>query len=163
MPGFGAIGEFAIGEVGQATAETILTDKWFVQLSEPVRFLSGTSAARQQFGALADPFPFVPFGWFEELNVPPVRTRPGLRPGLQQFIAWQPAPSPFVATGWLTPLNEPRRERRGVNPPWQQFGAYVPTVIPTSKLIEWFNPLSEPVRFRRGMKPPLQQFIAAPV
>ena len=122
MLGFGATGQFAIGQVGPST-ETVLVDKWFVQFSEPVRFRPGLAASAQQFAALSDPLPFVSFSWFEELAIPPVRTLPGLRPSQQQFFAFQPAPSPFVATGWFEALSEPVRFRVGLRPPWQQFAA----------------------------------------
>jgi hypothetical protein len=64
--GFGPTGQFAIGQVPTGgTAEAITPDKWFVALSEPVRFLSGLRASQQQFSAFyPTPSPFVATGWF---------------------------------------------------------------------------------------------------
>jgi hypothetical protein len=140
MLGFGATGQFAIGEVGVST-ETVSVDKWYVQLSEPVRFRLGLKPAAQQFAALSDPFPFVPFSWFNELVIPAIRTRPGLRPGAQQFIALQPAPSPFVATGWFEALSEPARFRQGLRPPWQQFAAAPTQLRPNPAISAALNAL----------------------
>lgn len=162
MLGFGAIGQFAIGQGPTATAEVITVDKWFVALSEPPRFKIGIKASAQQFAALSDPLPFVSFGWFEELSIPVVRTKPGLLAGAQQFATFHPAPSPFVATGWYQALSEPPRFRIGLKPSQQQFFTADTTVIPITKLSPWFAPLSEPPRFKVGTYPPRQQFEARP-
>lgn len=163
MLGFGAIGQFAIGEVGAAAgAETITADKWFAALSEPPRKRPGLKASEQQFSALSDPFPFVPIDWLVELVKPASLKRPGLLPGEQQFLAWQPMPSPFVETGWFAPLAEPVRFRRGTTPSRQLFATGDTTVIPTTKIMPWFQALSEPPRFRSGLRAATQQFYAAP-
>lgn len=162
MLGFGATGQFAIGQVGIGAAENITPDKWYIALSEPVRFRQGLRAGQQQFSALSDPFPFVSFSWFEELSKPPVLTKPGLRPSQQQFLAFHPAPSPFVATGWFAPLSEPVRKKPGLPPARQPFFTIDTAVIPISKLTAWFSALSEPVRFKIGLKPWLQQFFTGP-
>ena len=164
MLGFGAIGQFAIGEVGTAAgAEFIGPDKFMRALSEPVRFKKGLRAAQQQFSSLPDPFPFVSFSWFEELSKPSVLRKKALRPSQQQFFAFQPAPSPFVATGWFEALSEPVRKKPGLRPALQQFFTTDPTVIPVSKFLNgWFSPLSEPVRQKPGLKASRQQFLASP-
>jgi hypothetical protein len=162
MLGFGAIGQFAIGQAGAATAETITVDKWFVQLSEPPRFPRGVKASAQQVGALADTLPFVSFGWFDELSIPAIRLKPGIASGEQQFISWQPAPSPFVATGWYEPLSEPPRFKPSLKAGEQQFVASDTAVIPVSMLSPWFSPLSEPVRFKPNLGPSRQQFETRP-
>jgi hypothetical protein len=163
MLGFGAIGQFAIGQVGAAAgAETITPDKWFAALSEPVRFRPGLAAGRQQFSALADPYPFVSFSWFTELSKPASLTRPGLPPSQQQFTALYPMPSPFVATGWFAPLSEPVRSKPALPPALLPFFSADTAVIPVSKLSPWFAPLSEPVRSRPGLAAARQQFLAAP-
>jgi hypothetical protein len=162
MLGFGATGQFAIGQVGIATAETISPDKWYIALSEPPRFRPGLRASAQQFSALSDPFPFVSFGWFQELSKPQRLTRPALNASEIQFAAMQPAPSPFVPTGWFEALSEPVRKLPGLPAAAQQFFATDTSAIPISKLIEWFAALSEPPRFRSGLAARLQQFFAAP-
>lgn len=163
MLGFGATGEFAIGQVGAAAgAEVITPDKWLMALSEPVRFKNGVRASQQQFAAFPSPFPFVSFGWYAELSKPARPTRPSLNASEVPFFFFQPMPSPFVATGWFEPLAEPVRQRRGLPMSLYQFYAADPTVIPTTKVMPWFSSLSEPVRFKVGLRPSLQQFYAAP-
>ncbi len=157
MLGFGATGEFAIGQVATGTAENITPDKWFELLSEPPRFLPGLRAGQQQFTAF-NPEPFVSFGWPEPLSEP-VRFPPALLAGLQQFLAFDP--QPFVSFGWFEELSIPAvRTKPGLYPPLQQFFAADTTVIPTSKLIEWFQALSEPPRFPRALPAGEQQFTA---
>jgi hypothetical protein len=163
MLGFGAIGQFAIGQGPSAAAEIIFADKWFVALSEPPRFPVGLKASAQQFAGLTDPFPFVTFGYFADLTIPATRTRLRLQPGQEQFAAADTAVIPVSRlTPWFTALSEPPRFKIGLKPPEQQFGAADTTVIPISKLSPWFTALSEPPRFRIGLKPPEQQFIAWP-
>lgn len=164
MLGFGATGQFAIGQVGTVTggAENITPDKWFQPLSIPVRFRPGLRAAQQQFAALPDAFPFVPFAWYEDLAKPSIVARPALRTGEIPFFTFQPMPSPFVATGWFEALAEPVRFRRGLRPSQQPFFASDTTPIPVSKLVPWFQALAEPVRFRQGLAAARQQFLAEP-
>lgn len=128
MLGHGAIGQFAIGQA--AAPETVTLDKWFMPLSEPVRFRPGMSAWLQQSLAF-NPQPFVSFSWFEALSEPPVKHLQGLTPAQQQFTAFHPAPSPFVATGWYVPLSEPPRFKLGLAPPRQQFLAAPSRLLPT--------------------------------
>ena len=160
MLGFGATGQFAIGQASAGgTAETVTMDKWFQALSEPVRFRLGLQAAEQQF-FIPSPFPVVSFSWFQELSKPPVLTLPGLRPSQQQFFALDPLPR--VSFSWFEGLSEPARFKPGLAAALQQFYAADTTVIPTTKLMEWFAPLSEPVRFKPGLLAALQQFLAHP-
>lgn len=101
-----------------------------------------------------------PDKWYIALSEPP-RFLPRLRPGLQQFLAFDP--QPFVPFGWFSGLSIPSvRTRRGLPAALQQAFAADTTVIPTSKLIEWFAPLSEPVRKLSGLLAALQQFFTAP-
>jgi len=159
MLGFGTIGQFTIGEAGTGSAETISADKWFVPLSEPVRFKPGVSAARQQFDTLKDGFPFVSFSWFEDLSKPPIVAKPQLKAAQQQFLAFYPTPSPFVATGWFEPLAEPVRFKPGLPPSRQPFIARDDGFIPgpATLLQGWFTLLGEPVRFRQGLSARFQQ------
>jgi hypothetical protein len=163
MLGFGAIGEFAIGQVGFATAETITVDKWFVPLSEPPRFRLGAKAAAQQVNAFPDPFPFVSFGWFEELSIPAVRVRPGVLASARQFGAGDTAVIPVSRmTPWFVPLSEPARKLPGLEAQRQQAFAGDTSVIPVSRMMPWFTPLSEPPRKPVGVYPPRQQFETRP-
>jgi|SRR5882672_64929 len=162
MLGLGTIGQFTIGQVGTGTAEVISPDKWFVALSEPVRFRPGLRAGLQQFAALSDPFPFVSFSWFEELSIPALRSRRGLNAGQQQFEAYSPNPTTVTPFGWFIPLTEPTRFRRGLKAGEIQFSAQDTQVIPIN-IMAWDVPLAEPVRFRRGLRAPWQQFSGAPV
>ena len=162
MLGFGATGQFAIGQVGVATAETILADKWFVALSQPPRFPIGLKAGEQQFGSLPDLFPFVTFGYFVDLSIPSIRTRPSLLAGEQQFAAADTAVIPVSKLSpWFTPLSEPPRFKIGLPAREQQFSAQDTQVIPVS-IMAWDVALSAPVRFKIGLRPPSQQFEARP-
>jgi hypothetical protein len=154
MLGFGATGQFAIGEVGAATAETITIDKWFIALSEPVRTKPGLSSQVQPFFSFA-PNPLVSFGWFGALS-DPVRIPPINPAALRQDFFMQMAPSPFVATGWFNWLSEPVRLKPGLRPELQPFISYQadPTTVTP---FAWFAALSEPVRLPNGIKSYLQQ------
>lgn len=157
MLGFGAIGQFAIGEVGTATAEFIGPDKWMMALSEPVRFKQGLAATRQQVLAFF-PTPLVSFSWFGALTEP-VRLKPRNPAALYPYFFMQPAPSPFVATGWYMPLSEPKRFPRGLPVQLQREFTRDAVWIPSpATLVEgWFNWLSEPKRFPRGLAAHQQQ------
>src|SRR5882724_327241 len=124
MFGFGATGQFAIGEVDTgvaAGAEFIGPDKYMQRLSEPVRFLPAVRASAQQ--ALAfNPNPVVSFSWFEPLSEP-VRQRPRSPAALYPSFFFQPEPSPFVATGWFVPLSKPVRTQPALARALQQFFA----------------------------------------
>lgn len=155
MLGFGATGQFAIGEVGitGTGAETITPDKWYQALSEPVRFKPGVKASAQQFTAFF-PNPLVSFGWFEGLSEP-VRFKPGLSARLQQALAFYP--QPFVSFGWFAELSKPQSlTKRGLLPGQQQFLALQPAPSPFVAT-GWFSPLSEPVRLKPGLRSSLQQ------
>jgi hypothetical protein len=160
MLGLGAIGQFAIGEVGVGTgggAEFIGPDKYMQRLSEPVRFKLGVKASSQQFLAL-HANPVVSFSWFETLSEP-TRRKPRSPAALSPPFFYQPAPSPFVATGWYSPLSEPVRQKKGIHSNKQQFLTYQanPTTVTP---FAWFASLSDPVRQKRGLAPRLQQFFA---
>jgi hypothetical protein len=160
MPGFGSIGQLAIGQVTIVTAE-FFPDKWMQPLSEPVRLRPGLRAGQQQ-AHFFDPVPVVSFSWFEALSEP-VRSPPRSPAALYPNFFMQPAPSPFVASGWFMPLSEPVRFRPGLKAALQQFFTTDPTVIPlTHGLIPWFAPLNEPVRKLPGLDAARQQFLAAP-
>lgn len=156
MLGHGVIGQFAIGQVGVATAETITADKWYMALSEPVRFKLGLKVQNQAVLAYY-PLPFVSFSWFEPLTEP-VRIKPINPAALRQDFFMQVAPSPFVATGWFNWLSEPKRFPRGLPAHLQRDftrdAVWIPNV--TTLIEGWFNWLSEPKRFPRGLAVQLQ-------
>jgi hypothetical protein len=106
MPGFGAIGQYAIGEAQQIT---VTPTGWYAPLSEPVRQRPAIHPSRVQFFAF-DPVPVVPFSWFEALSEPQ-RQKPRSPAALSPAFFMNPAPSPFVPTGWYMPLSEPQRQK----------------------------------------------------
>jgi hypothetical protein len=127
MFGFGAIGQFAIGEVG-FPGETVTVDKWFQALSEPVRFPRGLKAAQQPF-FFFDPQPFVPFSWFEALSEPPRFPR-RLPASEQQFQAYSPNPLTIIPFNWFEALSEPPRFPVGLKASLKQFLAHPPQLRP---------------------------------
>jgi len=160
MLGFGATGQFAIGQVdtgGAAGAEFIGPDKYMQRLGEPVRARPRSPAAMSPFFFM-DPQPFVSFSWFDGL-AEPVRRRPRSPAAMAPVHFMQP--TPVVSFSWFDALAEPVRRRpalkAGENPSffWQ------PTPSPFAAS-GWFSALSEPVRFKIGLKPWLQQFFTAP-
>jgi hypothetical protein len=124
MPGFGGIGELAIGQ----SPSTAVALDWFQPLSIPVRQKPGLLPSEMQFAATPSFPPIVPFGWFAPLSEP-VRTKPGLRPGQQQFTSFNP--QPFVPFSWFEPLSEPVRFLPGLAASRQQFEARPPQLRPT--------------------------------
>lgn len=161
MPGFGAIGEFAIGELpGTAAVEVITVDKWYHPLSIPsVRTKPGLTAAAQ-LAFVMPAIPTVSFGWFEALSEPAVKTKPGLRPAQQQ--AFTTSPQPFVSFSWFGALSEPSvKTKPGLKPSQQMAatGSLRPFVS-----FGWFEALSEPpaLKIKLGLKASQQQFLAQP-
>lgn len=160
MPGFGAIGEFAIGELSGAAAavEVITVDKWFHELSIPsVRTKAGLAAALQM-AFVAPAIPTVSFGWFESLSEPSVKTKPGLRPSQQ--MSFTTSPQPLVSFSWFGALSEPLvKAKAGLRPSQQMAatGSLQPFVS-----FAYFRPLSEPVRFKPGLRASLQMAFTAP-
>lgn len=160
MLGFGAIGQFAIGEAGNFTAETITADKWYMALSEPVRVKPALKAGLHQYTSL-NPLPLVSFSWFEGLSEP-VRIKPINPAALRQDFFMQPAPSPFVATGWYNWLSEPVRLPNGLKfylqREFTRDAVWIPS--PATLIDGWYTWLSEPKRFPRGLATQLQQDLA---
>jgi hypothetical protein len=100
-------------------------------------------------------------GWYNWLSEP-VRLKPGLRPELQQFLAYQANPTTVTPFAWYASLSEPVRQKIGLKAFLQQFETQAPQFIPApAALIEgWFNWLSEPVRLKPGLLAALQQYLA---
>jgi hypothetical protein len=147
------------------TVEIVTVDKWFHELSKPVRLRPDIGAPRQQ-AFFAEPFSltqpesvlYSKFGypWSE-----PVRVKPRLREGLQQSLAFHPTPSPFVASGWFNWLNEPVRIKPRLLEGRQQFFIYGNQKPLVS--FGWEQRLTEPVRVKPSLKTALQQFDALQV
>src|SRR5215475_2473157 len=156
MLGLGAIGQFAIGEVGGGAAEAIFPDKWWQQLSQPVRFPSRLPPGVQLFQAF-NAQPFVSFSWFEPLAEPRIKTLPSLPTAVRPFFVT--SPQPFVSFGWYGAISEPRVKTRPRLPPSQQ-----PFVFPSPQpfvSFGWYGLLSDPrVKTKRGLRPSQQQFLA---
>jgi len=86
----------------------------------------------------------VPIGWLTALSEP-VRKRPRLLEGRQQFLAFNPRP--FVSFGWMEPLTEPVRKKRGTPPQVQPFFAMQPAPSPFVAT-GWYALLSTPARVK---------------
>lgn len=161
MLGHGAIGQFAIGQVGAGSVEFISADKWFEYLSDPVRVKLGLWAGNQQFAFFPDPFPFVTFSYFAELSKPSVLSKRGLATQQQPYFTFHPAPSPFVAYGWRQWLSEPVRLKPGLSVTLQPaFTSDSRWILELPQFYRWFNWFSEPVRFKQGLSVTLQQTLA---
>lgn len=124
MLGFGAIGQFAIGE-GPADGAVGILAVWSHRVARAQRLLAG----QQQFLAF-NPYPAISIPWFHPLSEP-VRIKPWLKSSRQQFLAFYPTPSPFVASGWFEPLSEPVRQKQGLRASLQQFLAHPAQLRPT--------------------------------
>ncbi len=139
MLGFGAIGQYAIGELAAGVVEAITVDKWFKSFADPVRFPPALPTSAQQFAAF-NPQPFVSFGWFENLSEP-VRFPPRLQEAAQQVVAFYS--QPVVSFAWFANLSEPVRLVPRLPDDKQQFFAYQanPTTVTP---FAWFAELSKP-------------------
>lgn len=124
MPGFGALGQWPLGDGVGGTPFS-----WYADLSQPQMRRAPLRPGAHQFLAFA-PNPVVSFGWMEPLSEPQ-RHRQGLRADAQQAFAFQPSPSPFVATGWYGWLSEPVRFPAGLKASLQQTTAWPPKLLPT--------------------------------
>ncbi len=173
MIGRGAIGQYAIGESPNGLA--FVTNAW-APFSEPVRqkispalaialIASGpVQTLLPEQGSLTGSYVYQ---WSE-----PVRQRPGLRPGNQQFLAYVPAKTQNLPlrsgevnfaeesqfSKYSYPWSEPVRKKPGTPAYLQRFFTGDTEPIPTSRNMAWFANLSGPVREKIGLKPGLQQF-----
>ena len=131
MSTFGAIGEYAIGEVPSGTT-TVDTFVWYQQWAEPPR-----PAARLHPGANQalgyQPTPIISMAWFEQLSEPRRFARM-LQPTGQPFDAFVPDLR-YISIGWYEPLSEPRRYPSGLrasdNP--DMFRAIPPFQLPYAR------------------------------
>jgi hypothetical protein len=110
--------------------ESVTEDRWHQPWSEPiVKNKQGLRAGAQQFNAIYSPF--VSFSWFGSLTTP-VRIKPGLKPGLQQFFATDTAVIPTSKLPeWYDWLSDPVRIKRGLKSSLQQTIAWPPRLLPT--------------------------------
>jgi hypothetical protein len=136
--------------------ESVTESRWHQPWSEPVvKARPRLAEAHQQFLAWQPaPSPFVATGWYAPLSAP-VRIKPALLAGSQQFLA--PDPRPLVSFSWFGWLPEPVRLKPGLPAGQQQFLA-APAWPDIN--VAWWRPLEEPVRVRPAVLVPApeQQF-----
>jgi len=103
--------------------------------------------------------------WHQPWSVP-VRVKPGLITGAQQFFAFYPFPLPREVTeaDWHYPWSEPVRRRPGLLASEQQFLAAILRPIEIVREDKWHRPWSEPIRLALGPRLPayLQQTTTMP-
>jgi hypothetical protein len=165
----------------------LYADRWFRELSLPVRFKKGLSARHQQTAfhvnflsyvkgswgiagspvaspSLTESDPVFVDRWHREFSLP-VRKSPSLRTGAQQAVAFVQA-SPFKETvsfdRWATPFAEPRRYKKRLPTEAQQATAFVcPSLtIEIVTLDKWRRDFSEPVRFEPSIRTASQQALS---
>lgn len=97
--------------------------------------------------------------WHQPWTIP-VRVKPGLRPGLNQAVAF--SPNPVVSFGWFGRLETPVRQRPGLRTAIQQWTAFTPAApFPENvKVASWLEWMGEPVRTKPGLGAWLQQNLA---
>jgi hypothetical protein len=137
-------------------AEAVTESRWHQPFSEPVRTRWFPAAEQQTLAWQPAPSPFVATGWFNWLSEP-VRAKPRLPEGEQQFIALQPWPD--VRIGWYAPLAEPVRVRPKILVPAyeQQFQPFDEDIIFVDRWFAWW---SEPVRIKPALRAASQQVLA---
>ena len=156
MLGFGALGQFALGEVDEGVTETVQYGKWKVEFSEPRRFPRGLGPQYHQTQAFQiNEFPetVTESRWHQPFSEPQhlkaKAQRPELRTVLHQtsaFVDWNIGADKEAT--WHQPFSEPKRFPRRTLPGANQFFAFQPTPIID---ISWQVPFSEPRRFPRGL------------
>lgn len=166
MLGFGALGQFALGEVDEGVTETVQYGKWVTLWGEPVRFPNRLHASLNPF----ESFQIASFPeavtesrwhqpWSEPKQVRADAQRREFRAELQQtlaFVDW--STSNDIEAEWHQPWSEPKRFPKRIQPGLEQFLAYQPTPIID---IGWFGPFGEPKRFQRGSAVYEQPFYSA--
>lgn len=147
-----------------AVIETVTVDKWFHELSVPVKFPPALLTGLQQTTAYVNVTPSEDsiepkwhYPWSE-----PVRFPPQLRTGLQT-ASFYASYVPIVSFGWMEQLSEPVRFPPDLRAPRQRdffaepFSLTQPEQILYSKFAyQW----SEPVRFPLRLKTGLHQVLA---
>jgi hypothetical protein len=159
-PWLATANQAAMGFWSTFTPEFITVDKWYVELSTPVRIPRRLQESAQQF-LTADTKPIVSFDWRQWL-AEPVRTQPRLQPGSNQFSA--PDTNPIVSFSWFASLNDPIVKVK----PWlgaanQVAMDFWSTFTPAGETItldKWYAAWREPVRFKVSLPVTEQQYIA---
>lgn len=158
MFGFGATGQFAIGEGPVVTVAAAVTIEWYVPFSVPLKYPQRLQPSEQQFIAL-DPNPVISFGWFEPLTDPAVRVKQGLIPPNQQALTI--STQPVVPFSWFDPFTDPTVRQRPYLPAREQImlATSPQPFVPFS----WFDPFTDPaIRTAARLWPSRQQFLAWP-
>lgn len=137
------------------TAETVTADKWFAQLSTPVRVKVSLDVSKQQAIAFVA-FDAAPLGWRQSWSEP-VRQRP--RVAETQAVL---PPNPTVSFSWFAPLDKPTL-RKGAVAQQQDLAWSGFTPAATSTTTEWLSQWSDPVRLKPGLAAQQQQFYAGPI
>ena len=143
--------------------ETVLPDKYYIALSEPVRYR--WFAAAQQMAAVIDPEILThhetirPDKWYIPLSEP-VRFRKFGAELQQTAIRSHIADiqSSTIMSNWFQGLRDPVQLPKRLDTAQQQFAFYTQQVIPEQIHIQWMNQLYEPVRIKPGLAAGLQQF-----
>lgn len=170
MLGLAGIAQTAIADIphgGSAPPATVFEDSWHQPLSEPQRAKRGLAARHQQTFAFVQASPFTETVSEDRWHQPwsePIRLnqRIRIRPGAQQFYAFQP--TPIIDIGWHPPYTEPVRAKKRLTTGAQQAFAFVgfapfPETVTEDR---WHQPWSEPIRLnqRVRIRPGAQQFYA---
>lgn len=147
--------QFASYVEAQPFLEMVSSDRWFVPLSEPVRFRRTLTTSSQQFSSFVQfrfPETISADRWAQPLTEPS-RPRKPMHTGAQQFsslVEFAPFAERVTADRWFVPLSEPVRFRRALPASEQPFTLIVeePPFYESVTADRWFVPFSEPIRFR---------------
>jgi len=133
MLGYGTIGQFTIGQVAAASGELVAESKWHQPWSEPlIKIKVGLRTGSQQFLAMQPLLPLLNRWWLTQLSEP-VRIKPAVLPGLQQFYTGDTEVIPFnkdLRRGWFASFRDPVRFKPGLSVALQQFFFANPRLIP---------------------------------
>ena len=141
MNGFGALGQFALGEVPEGAASVTIYGIAY-SFSEPVRFAPRLRAGLNP-AFFYQPSPIISIPWFAALSEP-VRVGARLGAGLNLSFAFQP--TPIISIPWFQALSEPKRFSKALLAGDQPFYSAEPEPE-EQDMMTWFRPLSDPKRF----------------
>lgn len=139
MLGLGAIGQFAIGEIG-----TEASIAWLRPLGDIGRRRPSVAARSQFLAYQADPLTVTPFGWYAPLSEPN-KARLTIRE--RQSVAYQANPLTVTPFAWFAWLSQPTPPRRIVP---QQSYAGPAQLRPTPTSFAVLNALETPDVFLGG-------------
>ncbi len=148
-------------DIAAVPPEIITMDKWFRELSEPVRVKTPLNTALQYWEIdrlqLTLPERTQLDKWYSPLSEP-VRSKKPLPLGAIPSWEFDPFPLPFIPGldlfRWYRPPSEPVRERDKVHaarvPAWWIDRLQL-TLPERTQLDKWYSPLSEPVRTQKPL------------